>query len=49
MKKQTVQYASITKNGIVTKVGKSVILQPKTDFRGGSIKWHKDRQKETCK
>lgn len=49
MKKQTVQYASITKNGIVTKVGKSVILQPKTDFRGGSIKWHKDRPKETCK
>ena len=32
-------------NGVVQKVGKSTILQPKTNFKGGSIKWYEDKKK----
>ena len=45
MKTQTIQFATITKNGVVQKVGKSTILQPKTNFKGGSIKWYEDKKK----
>lgn len=38
MQTQTIQFATVTKNGVVQKVGKSTILQPKTNFKGGSIK-----------
>ena len=46
MKTQTIQFATVTKNGVVQKVGKSIILQPKTNFKGGSIKWYEDKKKE---
>lgn len=45
MQKQTVEFAVKTKNGMV-KVGKSTILQPKTNFKGGSIKWYEDKPKQ---
>ena len=45
MKTQTIQFATVTKNGVVQKVGKSTILQPKTNFKGGSIKWYEDNKK----
>lgn len=45
MKTQTIQFATVTKNGVVQEVGKSTILQPKTNFKGGSIKWYEDKKK----
>lgn len=40
--RNTMQFAvHVNKNGIV-EVGKSAILQPKTNFKGGSIKWFDD-------
>lgn len=42
MKKQTVTFAVETKDGVVQKIGKSVILQPKVKFGGGSVKWFDD-------
>lgn len=44
MNKQTMQFATVTENGVIAKVGKSTILQPKTNFKGGSIKWADDRK-----
>lgn len=38
MHTQTIQFATVTKNGVVQKVGRSTIVQPKTNFKGGSIK-----------
>ncbi|MDD3361538.1 MAG: hypothetical protein PHW34_07695 [Hespellia sp.] len=51
MKKQTVEFAVNVKNGIVQEVGKSEILQPRTNFKGGHIKWFDDNKllKSTCK
>lgn len=49
MKKQTLQFATVTENGVVTRIGRSVILQPKTHFKGGSIKWYEDKLKEVRK
>ena len=45
MKTQKIKIAKVTKNGVVQKVGKSTILQPKTNFKGGSIKWYEDKKK----
>lgn len=45
MQKQTVEFAVETKNGVVQRVGKSSILQPKTNFKGGSVKWYEDKLK----
>lgn len=45
MQTQTIQFAVVTKNGVVQKVGKSTILQPKTNFKDGSIKWYEDKKK----
>lgn len=48
MKKQTVEFAVKKKKGVVQEVGKSVIVQPKTDFKGNSdsIKWYEDKPKQ---
>ena len=41
--KQTVEFATVIKNGVVQKIGKSSILQPKTNYSGkGSTKWFDD-------
>ena len=46
MQKQTIQFAVQSKNGVVQRVGKSTILQPKTYFKGGSIEWYEDKPKK---
>lgn len=46
MKKQTIQFAVQTKDHVVKKVGRSTILQPKTNFGGGYIRWYKDKPKK---
>ena len=45
MEKQTIEFAVKKTDGVV-QVGKSAILQPKTNFQGGSIKWYEDRTKK---
>lgn len=45
MQKQTMQFAVETKNGVVQRIGRSSILQPQTNFKGGSIKWYEDKLK----
>ncbi len=42
MKNSTMEFATVTKKGVVTKIGRSTILQPKPRFKGGSIKWFDD-------
>lgn len=44
MEKQTMQFATVTENGTITRIGKSTILQPKTNFKGDNIKWADDRK-----
>lgn len=46
MSKQTVEFATVTKNGVVRKIGRSSIEQPQANFKGGSIKWYEDRPKQ---
>lgn len=45
MEKQIIKFVVESKNGVVQRVGKSIILQPKTNFKGGSIKWYEDKPK----
>lgn len=40
--KQKIEFAVVTKNNVVVQVGKSQIYQPKTNFKGGEIKWFDD-------
>lgn len=47
MHTQTIQFATVTQNGVVKKVGKSIILQPKTNFKGGSVNGTRIRRKRT--
>lgn len=42
MVKQEIQFAVVTKSNVVVQVGKSQIYQPKTNFKGGEIKWFDD-------
>ena len=42
MKKQTMEFAVVTKKNTVQQVGKSVINQPKIAFKGGKVKWFDD-------
>lgn len=44
MQKQTVEFAVEKKNGVVQEVGKSEILQPKTNFKGKGVKWFEDNK-----
>lgn len=43
MHKQTVEFAVTRKNGNVTRIGRTGINQPKTNFKGGSVKFYEDR------
>lgn len=45
MNKQKVKFAVETKNGVVQRIGKSAILQPKTNYHGDGIKWYEDKPK----
>ncbi|MGY3665019.1 MAG: hypothetical protein ACXAHE_14545 [Roseburia sp. 1XD42-69] len=49
MQTQTIEFAVETKKGTVQKVGKSILLQPKTNFRGGAINWYKDKPRQSGK
>lgn len=49
MHKQTVKFAVTRNNGIITMVGRTSIQQPKTNFKGGKIKWYEDKPKEKNK
>lgn len=49
MQTQTNEFAVETKNSTVQKVNKSIVLQPKTNFKGGTIKWYKDKTKQSNK
>lgn len=49
MHKQTVQFAVTRNNGTITRVGRTSIKQPKTDFKGGSVKWYEDKPKRENK
>ena len=46
-KKQTMQFAVVKgKDGVIQQIGKGAILQPKPNFKGGSIKWYEDKPKQ---
>lgn len=42
MNKQEAQFAVETKNGVIQRIGKSAILQPKTNYQGKGTKWFDD-------
>ena len=46
MQRYTTEFATVTKNGVVQKIGKSTITQPKTNFNGIGIKWYEDKLKQ---
>ena len=49
MQKQTVEFATTQKNGVITRIGRTGINQPKTNFKGGTIKWYPDKPKQKSK
>ena len=46
MQKQTVEFAITHKNGVITRIGRTGINQPETNFKGGTIKWYPDKLKQ---
>lgn len=42
MKSQTMEFATVKENGVITQIGRSTIIQPKPNFKGGSIRWFDD-------
>lgn len=46
MKKETITFATVTRNGVVEHIGRSSISQPKTNFNGKGIKWYEDKMKK---
>lgn len=49
MHRQTVEFAVTRNKGNITKIGRASIPQPKTNFKGGSIKWYEDKPKQESK
>lgn len=49
MQKQTIEFVVKSKNAVVTEITKSTIYQPKTNFKGGFIKWYEDKPKKGIK
>lgn len=49
MQKQTVEFAVTRKNGIITRIGRTGINQPKTNFKGSSVRFYEDRRKQESK
>lgn len=45
MQKQTIEFAVKRDNGNITRIGRTGINQPKTNFKGGSVKWYEDKPK----
>ena len=46
---QTVEFVVTRNNGTITRIGRTGIDQPKTNFKGGSVKWYKDKPKQNSK
>lgn len=46
MHTHTAEFAVKRNKGRITRVGRTSIPQPKTNFKGGSIKWYKDKPKQ---
>ena len=46
MHRQTVEFAVTRDKGTITMIGRSSISQPKTNFKGGKVKWYEDKPKE---
>lgn len=47
MQKQQTMYFAVAKSSKGTiQIGRSAILQPKSNFKGGSIKWYQDQPKQ---
>lgn len=44
MDNQTVEFAVVKENKVITKIGKSTILQPKPRFIVRSVKWFDDNR-----
>lgn len=42
MKRQSADFITIVKNGVVSKVGKSYVNTPEVKFKGGKINWYDD-------
>lgn len=49
MHRQTAEFAVTRKNGIITRIGKTGISQPKAKHKGGSVQFYKDRRKQSEK
>ncbi len=46
MHKSTIEFTVVKKDGVVQRIGRSSIVQPKTNFKGGSVKWYEDKPKQ---
>lgn len=46
MERQTTEFATLLKNGVIQKVGKSTVYQPKINFSDNRTKWYEDKLKK---
>ena len=49
MKTQIVQFPVQIKNGVISKIGKSIIMEPKIYFNGKGIRWYEDKPKSNSR
>lgn len=49
MQKQTIEFATTRKDGIITRIGRTGINQPRTNFKGGSVRFYEDKPKQNSK
>lgn len=49
MRTQAIEFAVTRNNGNITRVGRTGINQPKTNFKGSFVKWYEDKPKQESK
>ena len=49
MQTQTIEFATVVKDGIIQQIGKAVIEEPKTNFKGDPVKFYEDKPKKESK
>lgn len=49
MHRQTAEFAVTRKNGIITRIGKTGINQPKAKHKGGNVRFYEDKRKQPGK
>ena len=49
MQKQTIQFAVESKDGVIQRIGRSSIYQPKTNYKGNGINRYEDKPKKADK